>query len=48
MTNTIATNPSVIASQKAGVLSLAIKEKSSLHSAYMPFVEGGRVVYPHQ
>jgi type IV pilus assembly protein PilZ len=29
------------ASNKPGVLSLAIKEKSALYAAYMPYVKGG-------
>lgn len=31
---------------KSGVLSLAIKEKSALYSAYMPFVKGGGLFIP--
>lgn len=31
---------------KPGVLSLAIKEKNTLYSAYMPFVEGGGLFIP--
>ena len=33
-------------SPKPMVLSLTIKEKSSLHSAYMPFVKGGGLFIP--
>ena len=31
---------------KPGVLSLAIKEKNSLYSAYMPFLKGGGLFIP--
>ena len=31
---------------KAGVISLAIKEKATLYSAYMPFVAGGGLFVP--
>ncbi len=31
---------------KPGVLSLAIKEKSALYSAYMPYVKGGGLFIP--
>lgn len=42
--NTTATNTN--ASNKLGVLSLAIKEKMALYSAYMPFVAGGGLFIP--
>ncbi len=31
---------------RSGVLSLAIKEKAALYSAYMPFVQGGGLFIP--
>lgn len=31
---------------KPGVLSLAIKEKSALYAAYMPFLQGGGLFIP--
>lgn len=31
---------------KAGVLSLAIKEKTALYAAYMPFIKGGGLFIP--
>ena len=31
---------------KQGILSLAIKDKAALYSAYMPFVKGGAVFVP--
>ena len=34
------------AAPKPGVLSLAIKEKASLYSAYMPFIKGGGLFIP--
>jgi type IV pilus assembly protein PilZ len=34
------------ASNKPGVLSLAIKEKSALYAAYMPYVKGGGLFIP--
>jgi type IV pilus assembly protein PilZ len=42
------TTPAVhkIAINKPGVLSLAIKEKTTLYSAYMPFVTGGGLFIP--
>ena len=33
-------------SGRSGVLSLAIKEKAALYSAYMPFVQGGGLFIP--
>jgi len=33
-------------SSKPGVLSLAIKEKSALYAAYMPYVKGGGLFIP--
>ena len=33
-------------SGRSGVLSLAIKEKAALYSAYMPFVDGGGLFIP--
>jgi len=33
-------------SNKPGVLSLAIKEKSALYAAYMPYVKGGGLFIP--
>jgi type IV pilus assembly protein PilZ len=41
---TPAANTSAI--NKPGVLSLAIKEKTALYSAYMPFVNGGGLFIP--
>ena len=34
------------AANKPGVLSLAIKEKSALYAAYMPYVKGGGLFIP--
>lgn len=34
------------AAPKPGVLSLAIKEKAALYSAYMPFIKGGGLFIP--
>ena len=34
------------ASNKPGVLSLAIKEKSALYAAYMPYIKGGGLFIP--
>ncbi len=34
------------ASYKPGVLSLAIKEKSALYAAYMPYIKGGGLFIP--
>ena len=34
------------ASNKPGVLSLAIKEKSALYAAFMPYVKGGGLFIP--
>ena len=34
------------ATNKPGVLSLAIKEKSALYAAYMPYVKGGGLFIP--
>ncbi len=34
------------ASNKPGVLSLAIKEKAALYAAYMPFIKGGGLFIP--
>ena len=36
----------VAAAPKPGVLSLAIKEKAALYSAYMPFIRGGGLFIP--
>ena len=36
----------VAAAPKPGVLSLAIKEKAALYSAYMPFIKGGGLFIP--
>ena len=33
---------------RQGVLSLAIKEKSQLYGAYMPFLKGGGLFVPHE
>jgi type IV pilus assembly protein PilZ len=35
-----------LAANKPGVLSLAIKEKSALYAAYMPYVKGGGLFIP--
>jgi type IV pilus assembly protein PilZ len=35
-----------VAANKPGVLSLAIKEKSALYAAYMPYVKGGGLFIP--
>lgn len=43
--NITPSNPSST-SNKPSVLSLAIKEKHSLYSAYMPFVKGGGLFIP--
>ena len=44
----IQTNTDLIreAANKPGVLSLAIKEKSALYAAYMPYVKGGGLFIP--
>ena len=44
------TNPAghTSAINKPGVLSLAIKEKTALYSAYMPFVTGGGLFIPNE
>ena len=42
-TVTPATDQSV---NKPGVLSLAIKEKSALYAAYMPYIKGGGLFIP--
>jgi type IV pilus assembly protein PilZ len=34
------------AASRSGVLSLAIKEKAALYSAYMPFIQGGGLFIP--
>ena len=45
--NIQATTDQIIeASNKPGVLSLAIKEKSALYAAYMPYVKGGGLFIP--
>lgn len=36
----------IAAAPKPGVLSLAIKEKSALYAAYMPFLNGGGLFIP--
>jgi type IV pilus assembly protein PilZ len=36
----------IAAAPKPGVLSLAIKEKAALYSAYMPFIKGGGLFIP--
>jgi len=41
-----AQNSNAFQSTKAGVISLAIKEKATLYSAYMPFVSGGGLFVP--
>lgn len=43
--DTIDSNQSTL-THKPGVLSLAIKEKSALYAAYMPFVQGGGLFIP--
>lgn len=35
-----------VVAPKPGVLSLAIKEKAALYSAYMPFIKGGGLFIP--
>lgn len=39
-------NTDQTAASKPGVLSLAIKEKSALYAAYMPYVKGGGLFIP--
>lgn len=39
-------NTDQIAASKPGVLSLAIKEKAALFTAYMPYVKGGGLFIP--
>ncbi|HQN65588.1 MAG TPA: PilZ domain-containing protein [Methylophilus sp.] len=40
------TEQAAAASNKPGVLSLAIKEKSALYAAYMPYLKGGGLFIP--
>ena len=40
------TNQNAAGLNKPGVLSLAIKEKSALYAAYMPYVKGGGLFIP--
>lgn len=46
MNDETATDLKPSAASKSGVLSLAIKEKAALYSAYMPFVKGGGLFIP--
>jgi len=39
-------NTDQLAANKPGVLSLAIKEKAALYTAYMPYVKGGGLFIP--
>jgi type IV pilus assembly protein PilZ len=40
------TEQAIAAANKPGVLSLAIKEKSALYAAYMPYLKGGGLFIP--
>lgn len=46
MSDETATDLKPAGAAKSGVLSLAIKEKAALYSAYMPFVKGGGLFIP--
>lgn len=39
-------NTDQLAASKPGVLSLAIKEKAALYTAYMPYIKGGGLFIP--
>ncbi len=45
-TTQLNTEQAAAASNKPGVLSLAIKEKSALYAAYMPYLKGGGLFIP--
>jgi type IV pilus assembly protein PilZ len=44
--NAIPQNQAATGVPKSGVLSLAIKEKTALYAAYMPFIKGGGLFIP--
>jgi type IV pilus assembly protein PilZ len=46
MTENIQDESKSVGNLKPGVLSLAIKEKSALYAAYMPFLKGGGLFIP--
>jgi len=45
-TNTISEGQAATSAPKSGVLSLAIKEKTALYAAYMPFIKDGGLFIP--